>query len=113
MKLNVSMEESKRQLRSIPHQTCLKAIDRHWVAKEDGTIQAQSILWLFCWAKTGQTSDHARQAAARVFDAILPVAFAKLNAVLDHRYARKMRASGRDIEKEFEQLIRPVMDGRA
>ena len=99
MNLKVTMDESKRQLRSIPHQTCFKAIDKHWMMNEDGTIKAQSVLWLFCWAKTGQSSDHARQVAAHVFDNILPISFAKLDAVLDHEYARKKRASGRDIRR--------------
>jgi hypothetical protein len=109
MNLKVTAEESKRQLRSIPHQTCFKAIDKHWLLNEDGTIKAQSVLWLFCWAKTGQSSDHARQVAARIFDNIMPISFEKLNMVLDHEYARKQRASKRNIEEEFDRLIRPVM----
>ena len=29
-----------------------------------GTVRAQSVLWLYCWAKTGMNSEAARQVAA-------------------------------------------------
>jgi len=48
----------------------------------DGRVRAQSVLWLFCWAKTGMNSEEARQVSAQIFDEILPITFAKFDAVL-------------------------------
>lgn len=105
MHLIVPIDEARKQLLSIPHNTCTKGINKHWKVDQDGTVRAQSVLWLFCWAKTGQKSEKARQAAVRVFDKILSRDFADLDAVLEHKYAREDRYSPRNIEEEFEQRI--------
>lgn len=105
MYLNVTVEEARKKLLSIPHSTCTKAIDEHWKVDGNGKVRAQSVLWLFCWAKTGMNSEQARQASVRVFDNILPRSFADLDAVLDHEYAREARYSLRNIEDEFELRI--------
>jgi len=92
-------------LLSIPHNTCAKAIDDHWKVDRDGKVRAQSVLWLFCWAKTGMNSELARQASVRVLNNILPRGFADLDALLDHEYAREARYSSRNIEDELELMI--------
>uniref|UniRef100_A0A7V4XU88 Uncharacterized protein n=1 Tax=Acidobacterium capsulatum TaxID=33075 RepID=A0A7V4XU88_9BACT len=105
MYLRVTAEEARKRLLSIPHSTCTKAIDEHWKVDQDGKVRAQSVLWLFCWAKTGMNSEEARRSSVLVFDTILSRSFASLDAVLDHQYARKARYSSGDIEDEFETRI--------
>jgi len=105
--LKVSSDEAEKHLRSIPHQRCLQGITTRWKVYKDGTVPAQSALWLFCWAKTGQGSENARLASIRAFDNILSKSFAELDAVLDHEYARRARYLSRDIEEEFERRITP------
>ncbi len=105
--LKVSTDEAEKQLRSIPHRRCLQGITTRWKVSKDGTVPAQSVLWLFCWAKTGQGSDQARLTSVRALDNILSKSFLELDAVLDHEYARKSRYLSRDIEKEFERRITP------
>ena len=101
MRLKTSAEEAKKELLSIPHSTCAKAVEEHWKVDQNGAIRAQSVLWLFCWAKTGMNSEHARVASVRVFDKIMPISFADLDSLLDHEYARKGRYVSHDIEDEF------------
>jgi hypothetical protein len=103
--LIVPIDDARKQLLSIRHKTCTKGIKKHWKVDQNGTVRAQSVLWLFCWAKTGQRSERARQASVRVFDKILSRSFADLDAILDHEYAREGRYSPRNIEDEFEQRI--------
>lgn len=102
MHLIVPAEEAKKQLLSIPHKTCTKAIDDHWKVDRDGEVRAQSLAWLFCWAKTGMNCEPARQASVRVFNNILSPGFADLDARLDHEYARQARYSSQNIEDEFD-----------
>ncbi len=106
MHLKVSKEEALKQLRSIPHNSCRKAIERHWQVDGDGEVRAQSALWLFCWAKTGMNSEEARQVSVRVFDHLFPVSFAELDGVLDHAYARAARYSTQNIESEVSERTR-------
>ena len=108
MHLRVSAEEARRQVLSIPHKSCAKGIVDHWKVDQDGTVRAQSVLWLFCWAKTGMNSEQARQASVRVFDTILPISFADLDAVLDHTFARESRYTSRDIEDEFKHIVEQI-----
>ena len=107
MRLTISPEETRRLLLSIPHERCVKAIDRNWRVQSDGSARAQSILWLFCWAKTGMNSEIAREAAVRVFDRILPVTFAHFSLAIDHEWARWGRYALGNIERELnERLVR-------
>lgn len=105
MRLKTSTSEAERMILSIPHKTCTKAINDHWNVRPDGTVRAQSVLWLFCWAKTGMNSEDARQASAQVFDDVLPISFAKFDALVDHQFARLNRYSSRDIDDELEQML--------
>jgi hypothetical protein len=108
MHLRVSVEEARRQVVSIPHKSCVKAADDNWKVDRHGSVRAQSVLWLFCWAKTGMNSEQARQVSVRVFDQILPVRFVDLDAVLEHTYARESRYASRDIEDEFKHIIERI-----
>jgi hypothetical protein len=107
--LIVSTEVAEKQLRSILHPICLQGITTRWRVNKDGTVPAQSVCWLFCWAKTGQRSEQARLASIRALDHILSKNFKELDAVLDHEYARKVRyfSLKRDIEEEFQRRITP------
>jgi len=105
MHLRKSSDEARKLLLSIPHKTCARAISENWEVGQDGRVQAQSVLWLFCWAKTGMNSEHARQVAIRVFDEILPIGFAKFDAAVDHQYARKSRYVAHCIEHELENIL--------
>jgi hypothetical protein len=105
MKLKTSEERARKLILSIPHKTCTGAIDRHWKVNVDGTVPAQSVLWLFCWAKTGMNSQIARQESVRVFDEIFPIPFSAFDAVVDHEYARKGRYLDLNIDRELEDML--------
>ena len=105
MYLTRPLEEARRHVLSIPHKSCAKAVHRHWNVSPDGKVRAQSVYWLYCWAKTGMNSEEARQPSVRVFDAILPVTFARFDAVTNHEYARLARYASADIEHELEETL--------
>jgi hypothetical protein len=71
----------------------------------DGTVTAQSVLWLFCWGKTGMNSENARRVAVQVFDEIMPISFIQLDALVVHEYARRSRYASHNIENELEQIL--------
>lgn len=93
MRLTVPIDEARRLIRSIPHGTCRSAAERRWNVADDGTVPEESVNWLFCWGKTGMGSRAAAEEARRVFDAILPIAFARYDSLVDHEYARTHRYS--------------------
>jgi len=105
MYLKKSIEEARKMVLSIPHTTCNRAVAENWSVEPDGRVRAQSVLWLFCWAKTGMNSAHARQVSIRIFDEILPISFADFDAAVDHEYARSSRYASHDIEHELEDLL--------
>src|SRR5207245_10418023 len=86
LKLTVSVDEAKRMISQIPHSTCTDAASQRWHVAADGTVQDESVNWLFCWAKTGMGSPTAAEAARKVFDAILPITFDQYGAMVDHEY---------------------------
>lgn len=105
MQLNTTAEEAKRLILSIPHKTCAKAIEDHWKVDANRRVRAQSVLWLFCWAKTGMNSEDARIVAAQVFDQVMSLSFAQFDAVVDHEYARECRYTPRDIDQELQDKM--------
>jgi hypothetical protein len=106
MYLKKSTDEARKLVLSIPHKTCAQAIEENWKVGPDGSVRAQSVLWLFCWAKTGMNSEHARQSAVRIFDEIMPISFAEFDAAVDHQYARTSRYAAHSIESELENILR-------
>jgi hypothetical protein len=99
-------DEVHKLLQSIPHSSCTNAIDRYWKVDHDGRVRAQSVLWLFCWAKTGMNSERARIRSEEVLNTVLPTTFKELDAALDHAYARRARYSSLDMEEEFESMTK-------
>ena len=105
MRIKTSADHARALVLSIPHKTCARAVGDHWKVSLDGTVRAQSVLWLYCWAKTGMNSGEARQVAAQVFDEILPIGFADFDAVVDHEYARERRYASGDIQAELDEVL--------
>jgi hypothetical protein len=91
LKLMQSPADAVARIAGIPHATCRKGLQRHWLVAVDGTVLPRSKHWLFCWAMTGQGSERARQAAVKVWDAIMPIPFAKAVLETDHEWARAHR----------------------
>lgn len=103
--LQKSQEESTRLILSIPHKSCAKAMQRNWKVRADNEVRAQSVLWLFCWAKTGMGSEQARQAAILVFDQILPLKFRDVDRAVNHEHARKARYVAGDTELQLGRIL--------
>jgi hypothetical protein len=106
MRIQTTVDEARALVLSIPHKSCAKAADEHWKVSPDGTVRAQSVYWLYCWAKTGMNSEDARLVAISVFDQILPVRFTAFDAVVDHSSARELRYASGDIESKLDELLR-------
>jgi hypothetical protein len=105
MFLKKSAADARKLVLSIPHKRCANAMTDNWKVEADGMVRAQSVFWLFCWAKTGMNSEHARQVAVRVFDEILPISFVAFDAIVNHEYARKARYASHNIEHELEGFL--------
>lgn len=104
-KLQVPVEEAKRLIDSINNAKFLRAKEANWTVDQDGNVRAQSVLWLYCWAKTGMGSISSAIRAQEVFDALFPFKYDLLDSRVDHKWAQKMRYSNQNIEEELERLL--------
>ena len=105
LSLKVSSEKAIALIRTIPHSKCLNAINNQWVVK-NGTVQASSVCWLFCWGKTGLNSPKAAQAARNVFDEIMNISFNDFDSKVGYEWAREKRyENGAYIEEEMKKFL--------
>lgn len=105
MRLNVPNYEALQLLESVPHKTCRRAIQTHWRTTQAGDVAAQSVLWLFCWAKTGMNSPEAAAVSRELFDRLFPVSFSDFDSRVPHNYARTNRYPVGDIEGELAEML--------
>jgi hypothetical protein len=105
MRLTVPAQQARQLIDQIPHATCTGAAAHRWHVADDDTVRAQSVLWLFCWGKTGMGSSAAAREARFVFDSILPIAFERFDSLVNHEYARKQRYSRFDLETELTAIL--------
>ena len=102
--LRVSREHALTVLDRVDHATYRKAlVDGHWIVDSDGHVKAQSVCWLFCWAKSGMGSERVAEAARLAFDEILDVPYLEFDAHVNHDWAKKVRYSNHDIELELDR----------
>lgn len=114
--LRVEPETALQLLSQIPHAKCQNALEAHWHVDHENLAKAQSVLWLFCWAKTGLGSESARLEAQNVFNEILThdcfdektTFFDWFDARVDHEYARRYRYSPKYLEDELDSLLCPT-----
>lgn len=108
IRLRVTPGQALQALSTIRHDHCQQSISAHWHLDNDGNVRAQSILWLFCWAATGQRSEKAAQDAEEAFDLIFDHSYEWLSRRITLEVARSRRYAKSDIEGEFLDLIRDV-----
>jgi len=105
MKLKIGTDEALGYLIAVDNKGFQKAISEHWHVSKEGFARAQSVLWLFCWAKTGMGSQETAEDVQAVFDAIFPFTYNYFNSSVDHQCAREKRYTTGDIEKELDELL--------
>src|ERR1017187_813844 len=100
MRLNLRLlpEEAVKELRRIDHATCQTALVRCWTVRSDGSVPAQSILWLFCWANNGMGSTRAAEQARQAFNKVFDQTYEWLAARITLDYAHSRRYSPGDID---------------
>lgn len=64
----------------------------HWVA-DGGIAWPKSILWLDCWARTGQNSEKAKIAAKAAFEEIFKIDHLDFSKKVPHHYSRENQSS--------------------
>ncbi len=104
IKLKITPAQAKKELGAISHSRCQEAIPGNWVV-DQGNVCPKSILWLFCWAKTGMNSDRAAEEAKRAFNNIFDRPYEWLDSKIKHEYARENRYKKSNIKDEFQALL--------
>jgi hypothetical protein len=88
--LRVTPEEAARQLGTIRHHKCQRAIGNNWKVY-DGQVAYQSVAWLFCWACSGMGSDQALRDARRVFNCVFDISYDDYDAKVGYTRAQTLR----------------------
>ena len=101
--LVVSKDKALLKILSIPHEICKQGFKSHWHVDADNRVKAQSVCWLYCWAKTGMGSNKAAFEAEQIFNNILNIKVSDFDTRVPdaHEWARKNRYTPNDIENEF------------
>ncbi len=108
MKVSTSFSTAKKLLGEIPHITCQRAIQNRWRRDSNDGVTAQSVLWLFCWAKNGMGSGAAESKAKEIFDHLRPEgrSFADFDRRVGYPYAVRNRySSDADVEHEVKRRL--------
>lgn len=105
MKLQLTPERAYRELTSITHGRFEKALPNFWKVISQSQVKAQTVLWLFCWAKTGMNSERTAQEIRIAFNQIFDHQYEWLDEHISHEYARKERYATGDIEEDFANLL--------
>ena len=105
IKMRLAPNEAMRLIREIPHGSCQSGAQRHWVEGGAAGVTAQSICWLFCWAKTGMNSADAAQQSRQAFNQIFDQPYEWFDTRVPHEWARKARYITVDIESDLIQLF--------
>lgn len=106
IKIRVAPDEAQKILRMVDHGKYLDALESHWKVFEDGHPLAQSICWLFCWAKNGINSERAKQEARNVFNRLFDKTFEWFDRRVPHNWARDARYKRGNIESELERYLK-------
>jgi hypothetical protein len=99
--LKITHDEALEYLEGIDNSAFQKALPQNWHADVNGYVRAQSVLWLFCWAKTGMGKQEMAEEAQAVFDVIFPFSYNYCEARVDHEWAREKRYANGDMEEEL------------
>ena len=106
--LRVSEHDARVALDRVPHERFQKACSRNWRVA-DGQVDARSVCWLFCWAKTGMSSVAAAEGAQQAFDEVLPFRFDRFDAAVDHEWAREARYAGDEAARSVEAKLQTLL----
>ena len=105
IQMQVTPEEARKLIGAIPHKSCQSGLQNHWVEGGDAGVTAQSICWLYCWAKTGMNSTDAAIQARRAFNQIFDKPYEWFDARVDHDWAREARYQPVYIENELDSML--------
>lgn len=105
IQMQVTPSEARKLIRAIPHKSCQSGLQNHWVEGGDAGVTAQSICWLYCWAKTGMNSADAAHQARQAFNQIFDKPYEWFDARVAHGWARKARYQHGNIEPELTRRL--------
>ena len=91
IQMQVTPGEARELIGAIPHKTCQTGLQKHWMEGGKAGVTAQSICWLYCWAKTGMNSADAAIQAREAFNQIFDKPYEWFDARVDHEWARAVR----------------------
>ena len=106
IQLTVSPKRVEDLFRTVKHDLFQKKKHVRWHVREDGSVRAQSVLWLFCWAENGDNSVEAAIACEEIFNEIFPFSFDLFKSKVGYDYANRFRYSSSDyIEQEVAEML--------
>ena len=103
--LKIAPAMARSYLMSVPNASYRKGLSKYWRVDDNGHVRAQSVCWLFCWAKTGNGDADAKEGAREIFNAVLDIPFDVFDAQVPSEWAEGARYMDGDMEKELDALL--------
>lgn len=104
-KVKVSMERLNVLFEKVKNKKFRQTKKQWWKVEEDGSIKAQSIMWLFCWACNGDTDWKAMSSCRDTFNEIFDFNFFQFLGRIGYRFSEHYRYATSDYERELEELL--------
>ena len=105
VRLKIDFSEANNILANIQHKKFQAVLKKKWHANMAGGVCAQSVCWLYCWAKTGMKSEFVADESKKAFNAILDISYQEFDNKVDHKWAQDARNKIGDIEDKLASLL--------
>ena len=105
VKIKVSPQEVESMFRQIKHAKFHTGKPQNWMVGDDGSVRAQSVMWLFCWACNGDGSIEAMIDSRDIFNEIFPFNFSFFLARVGYYFSKSHRYADGSWERELEELL--------
>lgn len=105
VKLRVSPQKVEGMFKTVKHKKFHEGRRIHWVVRDEETVEARSVMWLFCWACNGDGKLEAMIDCRDIFNEIFPFSFSFFLSRVGYWFSRRFRYPDGDREKALEELL--------
>ena len=105
-KIKVSIERLNALFEKVENKLFQRTKKKYWKVGEDGSVKAQSIMWLFCWACNGDSHWKPLMTCRDIFNEIFDFNFIQFLKRVGYRFSEHYRHNTTgDFERELEELL--------
>lgn len=104
--LKIPFDQASRLIEGIDDPYCQQGRKNYWMPDDNTGVAAHSILWFYCWAKTGKGNNEIAEEAQNIFDEIFDCSYRDFDKMICHKTVTKkhLRYSKRKAETYLRSM---------